>query len=126
MKPLEYNRKNIMSGIPNVRELENLNFTKPAFDLTIIYMQILVFVYFSILFTYELSIFFYIPGVFLIAGRQGALLQLIHEASHKLISKNNKLNDFFGEFLTSLLVGVNFFGYRSVHNQHHTYTATPE
>ena len=54
MKPLEYNRKNIMSGIPNVRELENLNFTKPAFDLTIIYMQILVFVYFSILFTYEL------------------------------------------------------------------------
>lgn len=33
----------------------------------------------------------YVPAVFLIAGRFGALLQLIHEGSHGLLSRDKKL-----------------------------------
>jgi fatty acid desaturase len=51
-------------------------------------------------------------------------LQLIHDASHHLISKNSKINDFFGEYLVGYPIGVNFLGFRSGHNNHHSNTAT--
>ena len=69
---------------------------------------------------------FYIPCAFLIAGRQGAFVQLVHEASHFLVSKNHKLNDFFGSYLCAYPIGVNLSGFRSGHNNHHVNTATPE
>ena len=43
----------------------------------------------------KINYLFYLPCIFIIAGRQGAMVQLVHEASHHLISKNHKLNDFF-------------------------------
>ena len=42
-----------------------------------------------------------------------------------LVSKNHKLNDFFGNYLCAFPIGVNFAGFRSGHNNHHVNTATP-
>ena len=53
-------------------------------------------------------------------------MQLVHEASHFLVSKNHKLNDFFGSYLCAYPIGVNLSGFRSGHNNHHVNTATPE
>jgi len=118
-----YTRSNLDIDIPRMRELEKLDNKRPWIDLALLYFQTIIFVYLSIKLT-QFSFLFYPLVIFFIAGRQGAFLQLIHDASHNLISKNSKLNDFYGEWLTSFLLGVNFKGYRSGHNSHHTNTAT--
>ena len=67
---------------------------------------------------------FYVPFIFLIAGRMGALLQLLHEAAHSMLSKSKKVNDFVGRWFCALPVGVNFEGYVTGHLRHHAYTGT--
>ncbi len=56
--------------------------------------------------------------LFLIAGRQHALLVLMHESTHKRVSKNKFYNDLVGE-----LIAWNFLafmqGYRRHHYAHH-------
>ena len=69
-------------------------------------------------------LYFYIPLVFLIAGRFGSLLQLIHEASHRLLSNNKNQNDFIGTYFCALPVGVFFDGYVKGHLLHHAWTNT--
>lgn len=122
-----YKREDVLT--PDIRlkisKLQELNNYKPFIDLFLIYITTLLLIYISIKLTYSYSYFLYIPAIFFIAGRQGALLQLIHEASHRLINSNIKINNFFGEYLTSLLVGVNYDGYKDGHLKHHTHTATP-
>ena len=108
-----------------IKELQELDKAKPFIDLIGIYISTFVLIYFSVIFSYKYSFLIFIPAIFLIAGRQGALLQLIHEASHRLINSDIKINNFFGEYLTSLLIGVNFDGYKDGHLKHHTHTATP-
>tara|TARA_B100001059_G_C17782705_1_gene555202 strand:- start:11 stop:1066 length:1056 start_codon:yes stop_codon:yes gene_type:complete len=127
MSIYEYKREEIIT--PDIRlrikDLEILNNFRPFYDLFLIYFTTILLIYLSIRLSYEASFYFYIPLIFFIAGRQGALLQLIHEASHRLINSNKKINNFFGEYLTSLLIGVNFNGYKDGHQKHHTHTATP-
>lgn len=60
----------------------------------------------------------------LLAGRQGALLQIVHEGSHQMIAPHRKLNHFVGQWLAALPVGLNLPGYTSGHLQHHAYTNT--
>jgi fatty acid desaturase len=59
-----------------------------------------------------------------LAGRLGAFLQIVHEAAHRLISKKNSVNDFVGQWLAALPIGLNLGGYTSGHLQHHAYTNT--
>jgi fatty acid desaturase len=61
---------------------------------------------------------------FMIAGRQGALLQIVHEGSHKLISNHRATNDFVGDWLAALPTGLNLSGYTTGHMQHHAHTNT--
>lgn len=68
---------------------------------------------------------FYLPLGFLIAGRQSVMLQIVHEASHQLISGNRKLNHFVGEWLAAVPVGLSLEGYTAGHMRHHAYTNTP-
>lgn len=107
-----------------VRNLEKLDEKRPWFDLISLYVFTAIALKVSIYISYQFSFFFYPILAFLIAGRQGAFLQLIHEASHNLISKNKKINDFYGSWLTSFLVGVNYNGYTNGHLVHHAHTAT--
>lgn len=66
----------------------------------------------------------YVPLIFFIAGRQGALLQLVHEGSHDLLAKSKQVNDRIGKWLCALPIGVNYKGYSSGHILHHAYTGT--
>lgn len=70
--------------------------------------------------------YFYIPGIFLIAGRQGALLQLVHEAAHGLLSESRALNHAIGQYLCAMPVGISLDGYGSGHIRHHSYTGTED
>jgi len=66
----------------------------------------------------------YVPLGFVMAGRQGALLQIVHEGSHYLISKSKRANDFWGNWIAALPVGLTLKGYQAGHMQHHAYTNT--
>ena len=120
-----YSRFMLGLELQKLKALENLDEKKTIFSLIFLYFITAVIVFSSINLT-NFSYYFYIPCIFLIAGRQGAFVQLVHEASHFLISKNNKFNDFFGNYLCAYPIGVNFKGFRSGHNKHHVNTATPD
>jgi len=62
--------------------------------------------------------------MFIIAGRQGALLQLVHEGAHKLIVKNKKLNDLIGNWVCGGPIGISMTQYRMDHGKHHNYPNT--
>ncbi len=66
----------------------------------------------------------YVPFIFLIAGRMGALLQLLHEAAHSMLSNSKHVNELIARWFCALPVGVNFEGYVIGHLRHHAYTGT--
>ena len=119
-----YNRFKLGLNLSELKALEILDEKKTFVALVILYLTIALLIFVSIKLTHY-NFLFYVPCIFLIAGRQGAFVQLVHEASHFLVSKNNKLNDFFGNYLCAFPIGVNFAGFRSGHNNHHVNTATP-
>lgn len=63
---------------------------------------------------------------FAMAGRQGGLLQIIHEGSHKLVSHGRALNNFIANTFAGLPVGITLAGYTTGHMRHHAYTNTPD
>ena len=119
-----YNRFKLGLNLSELKALEILDEKKTFVALVILYLTTALLIFVSIKLTHY-NFLFYVPCIFLIAGRQGAFVQLVHEASHFLVSKNNKLNDFFGNYLCAFPIGVNFAGFRSGHNNHHVNTATP-
>ena len=120
-----YNRFQLGLDLAKLKELEKLDAKKTVIGLITLYITTAILVFCSIKLAYY-NYLFYIPCIFLIAGRQGALVQLVHEASHFLVSTNHKFNDFFGNYLCAYPIGVNFSGFRSGHNNHHVNTATPD
>lgn len=68
--------------------------------------------------------FFYPLLIFVIASRQGALLNIVHEAAHSLVSANKSWNDFLGRYLCALPIGVDFDGFRNGHKFHHLHAGT--
>ena len=68
--------------------------------------------------------YFYLPLIFLIAGRQGALLQLVHEGAHGLLHPDKNKNRALLKWFCSLPVGVFPEGYTRAHMKHHAYTNT--
>lgn len=66
----------------------------------------------------------YLPVAFLIAGRQGALLQIVHEGAHYLILRNRYWNHCCGNWLAAYPVGLTIEGYSKGHFQHHANTNT--
>lgn len=64
----------------------------------------------------------YLPALFLIASRQGALLNIVHEGSHYLITKNKPLNDWISKWLCAVPVGIDLEGFRHGHRMHHVHT----
>jgi len=61
---------------------------------------------------------------FLIAGRFGALLQLVHEAAHGLLANSPRLNQLIAQWFCAYPLGVNFTGYVRTHRIHHAHANT--
>lgn len=65
-------------------------------------------------------------ALFLIGGRMLGMAVLMHDASHRALFKNRKLNDFVGNWLGAYPVWSDLKPYRPYHLQHHGKTGTEE
>lgn len=108
-----------------IQEVQTLNETKSTIGIFANWTLMIGLILFSsYAWTQTWFWYAYVPLAFAIAARQGAFLQLVHEACHSALSKNKKLNDFYGSWMLSLPVGVSYEGYCKGHLQHHAYTGT--
>lgn len=63
-------------------------------------------------------------AVILIGGRQLGLAILMHDGSHGMLFKSNKLNDRLTQWLTAWPVLIDLHAYRKRHMAHHRFTRT--
>jgi len=73
--------------------------------------------------TFPLAIVF---ALLVIGARQLGLAVLMHEASHRSLFSNRRVNDFVGSWLCAYPVWSDLRAYRAYHLQHHAKTATAE
>jgi fatty acid desaturase len=66
-----------------------------------------------------------VAALFLIAARQLGLAVLMHEASHRSLFSNKKVNDWAGNWLCAYPVWSDLHPYRPYHLQHHAHTGEP-
>lgn len=64
-----------------------------------------------------ISIAFVLAGLLGVLGAQYGFIA--HEAAHRQIFHNNKLNDWFGLFLANLFAGLSYGFWMRKHNKHH-------
>lgn len=64
----------------------------------------------------------FIVAVLVIGGRQLGLAILMHEAAHRALFKNLRLNDTLGAFMCGWPVGASLTLYRPYHLSHHRHT----
>lgn len=67
-----------------------------------------------------------VVALFVIGARQLGLAVLMHEASHRSLFRNRKLNDFVGNWLAAYPIWSDLHPYRPYHLQHHAKTGGPE
>ena len=68
----------------------------------------------------------YLVALLLIAGAQVGLAILTHDAAHRALFSNAKLNDFVAEYLCALPIFNSLAGYRRYHMMHHRMAGTPD
>ncbi len=74
-----------------------------------------------------ISWWFYPVSLILIGSTQRAFVNLLHEASHKVLARNTKLNVLFGTVFSGYLVLHLYNPYRSSHiGLHHRFLGDPE
>jgi len=72
-----------------------------------------------------LNFWYLIPvSIFIIGNRQHALALLGHDATHKLVSKNNTINYIAGGIFCYAPIGLPWDGYREFHMSHHRWLGT--
>jgi len=64
----------------------------------------------------------FIIAFFVISGRQLGIAILMHDASHGILFKSEKLNAFIGQYLLGVTIGVELNTYRKYHLKHHRFT----
>lgn len=84
-----------------------------------------------IIFAFGLSILFpnlisYIITVILLAGAHVGLAILMHDASHRALFANTRVNEWVGEWLCAKPIFQSLEGYRSYHMAHHRLAGTTE
>ena len=65
-----------------------------------------------------------IAALFVIGARQLGCAVLMHEAAHRSLFANRRVNDFVGQWLCAYPVWSDLFAYRPYHLQHHAHTGT--
>ncbi|MEM1379022.1 MAG: fatty acid desaturase family protein [Pseudomonadota bacterium] len=60
-----------------------------------------------------------IGAIMVVGNRQLGLAILMHEAAHGLLSRDQKVNDFMGQWLCAAPVGADLHAYRPYHLSHH-------
>lgn len=68
-------------------------------------------------------VYLYPLFLFLMAGRQGGLLQIIHEGTHGLLHPDRSVNNTITRWLASYPIGLEFSSYVAGHLNHHAYTS---
>ncbi len=68
----------------------------------------------------------FVVAVVVIGGRQLGLAILMHDAAHRALFKNTRLNDTLGAFLCGWPVGASLTLYRPYHLSHHRHTQQAE
>jgi fatty acid desaturase len=68
----------------------------------------------------------FVIAVVVIGGRQLGLAILMHDAAHRALFKNTRLNDTLGAFLCGWPVGASLTLYRPYHLSHHRHTQQKE
>ena len=68
----------------------------------------------------------FLIAVIVIGGRQLGLAILMHDAAHRALFKNTRLNDTLGAFLCGWPVGASLTLYRPYHLSHHRHTQQKE
>jgi fatty acid desaturase len=66
-----------------------------------------------------------VVALFVIGARQLGLAVLMHEASHRSLFSNKKVNDWAGNWLCAYPVWSDLRPYRPYHLQHHAHTGSP-
>ena len=77
-----------------------------------------------ILFAFWPNVFTFLISTLIIGTRQFALVILMHDGAHNLISKNKKVNDFISQWLCAYPMMTETNTYRSYHLKHHKHTET--
>jgi fatty acid desaturase len=67
-----------------------------------------------------------VVALFVIGARQLGLAVLMHEAAHRTLFRNRRLNDFVGNWLCAYPIWNDVVPYRGYHLQHHAKTGTVE
>ena len=70
------------------------------------------------------NVFTVVAALFLIGARQLGLAVIMHEASHRSLFSNKKVNDWVGNWLGAYPVWSDLRPYRPYHLQHHAHTGT--
>ena len=65
-------------------------------------------------------------AIFVIGGRQLGLAVLMHEAAHRTLFANRRLNDFAGNWLCAYPIWADLAPYRTYHLKHHAKNWTAE
>ncbi len=108
-------KKSIIAAMKNSRYVRSDNFTNFIYlflDYLLIALSIALSIYYGNFFVYSLAIL-------IISSRMRALENLLHEASHRKLFKNRRLNDIAGMILCAFPVFNSFYAYRISHGQHH-------
>ena len=74
------------------------------------------------MFTIWPNVLTFIIAFFVISGRQLGIAILMHDASHGILFKSDKLNAFFGQYFLGIVIGVDLPTYRKYHLKHHRFT----
>lgn len=100
-----------------------IRFSRALFSLLQIWLVLAIFILAGIS-LFERSFFWYLYPflIFFIAGRQGALLQILHEAVHSHLLRSPICNQLLGKWLAALPIGLSYETYRKNHATHHAYT----
>ncbi len=63
-----------------------------------------------------------VAALFVIGARQLGFAVLMHEAAHRSLFADRRVNDFVGQWLCAYPVWSDLFAYRPYHLQHHAHT----
>lgn len=72
------------------------------------------------------NIFSILISLFILGGKQLACAILMHDTSHRAVFKNNKVNDFVGQWLGAFPIFQDMLQYRPYHQSHHFHNGLEE